>query len=78
MLQLPVKSREATFVVVLMTTDAQLRKRDIENFGGNPYSPSPPKSNNLKRKASKRTLKNSDKDLKCSSPQLITSGEGVD
>jgi hypothetical protein len=32
-----VKGKEATFAVVLITTDSQLRKRDIKGFCNNPY-----------------------------------------
>lgn len=41
---LTVKGREATFAMVLITADLQLRKRDIEVFCGNPYPypPTPP------------------------------------
>ena len=36
-LTLTVKSKEAAFAMVSMTADAQLRKRDIEDFCGKPY-----------------------------------------
>jgi hypothetical protein len=61
MLPLAVKDKEATFALVLMTADPQLRKRDIEGF----WQPLPHpihKSNSLDRKPPKRTLKIFDKD----------------
>jgi hypothetical protein len=36
-LPLHVKGKEAPLAVVAMTADAQLRKRDTEGFGDNPY-----------------------------------------
>jgi hypothetical protein len=61
---LTVKDKEATFAVVLMTTDSQLRKREIGLFD-NPYLPipsySPQKSNSLDRKPLRRTLKSCEK-----------------
>lgn len=33
-----VKSKEATFAVISMIADAQLRRRDVEDFCNNPYS----------------------------------------
>jgi len=48
-----------------MTIDTQLRKRDMEGFCDNSYShPNPGKINRLKRKPSKRTLRNCDEDAK--------------
>lgn len=66
-----------------MTAHSKLGKSGIECFFGNPYSHhtrTPPKSNRLDRKPSKRILKNCDKMLKCISPQLISShaGSGVE
>ena len=43
MLPLAVKDKEATFALVLMTADPQLRKRDIEDLYDNFYSPPPKK-----------------------------------
>jgi hypothetical protein len=60
MLLLAVKDKEAPTAVVLMATDSQLRRRDIE--GSVITSPSK-YIHNLDRKASKRTLKNCDKDV---------------
>lgn len=37
MFTLMVKSKEATFAMVLMTTDSQLRRKDIEDFYDNLY-----------------------------------------
>lgn len=36
-LPLTVKVKEVTFAVIGMTTDSQLRKRDIQDFCDNPY-----------------------------------------
>lgn len=36
-LPLTVKIKEATFAVILMTSDTQLRKRDREGFCDNPF-----------------------------------------
>lgn len=36
-LPLTVKSQEATFVMIWMTTESQLRNRDIEHFSDKPY-----------------------------------------
>ena len=60
-LQLTVKGKEATFAVVLITTDSQLRKRDLKGFCNNPYPHFTPthkkkKSNSLDRKTPTRTL----------------------
>lgn len=59
MLPLSINSREATFAVILMAADTQLRKRDLEGFRDNPYNPNsptaPPKSTNLNRKPSKNS-----------------------
>jgi hypothetical protein len=61
---LTVKGKDASFSVVSMTADSQLRERDIEGFCGNPYIhlPTHPQSNSLDRKPLKRTLKNCSKD----------------
>lgn len=64
MLPLTVKSK-ATFVVISMTADVQLRGRDMEGFWDNHYPNSnhrPSKSNSLHRKPTKRTLKACDGD----------------
>ena len=37
MFPLTVKDKEATFAVVSMTADSQLRKRDTEGFDDNPF-----------------------------------------
>lgn len=59
MLPLTVKGKEATFAIVLVTTDSQLRKRDMEGQPIPPaYSIPSLKSNIIERKPSKRTLKN--------------------
>jgi hypothetical protein len=64
----PAKGKVATFALALLTAESQLRKRDIEGFGGNPNSPltcptlSVCKHNSLHRKPSNRTLKRCDKD----------------
>lgn len=60
MLLLTVKGKEATFAIVLMTADSQLRKRDIEGFCKNP-SPIK-KSNNINRKPLKKIHKYCGKD----------------
>ena len=57
---LTVKDKEASSPIVWMTADSQLRMRDIE--GSVITSPSK-YIHNLDRKASKRTLKNCDKDV---------------
>lgn len=46
-----VKSREATFAVILMTADVQLRQKTTKGFCDNPY-PNSPKSTSLQRKDS--------------------------
>ena len=56
MLPQTVKGMEATFAVVSMTADSQLRKRDTEGFCDNHSLPLK-KGNSLDRKPSKRTLK---------------------
>jgi hypothetical protein len=63
--------KETTFVVILMTADVPLRRRDMEGFYGNPYFPlrSIPQSKYLDRKPS--LLKSVMKMLKCSFPQLM-------
>ena len=52
------KGKEATFAMISMNVDAQLRHR---RFCDNPTSPSQ-KSSSLGRKRLKRTLRNCDKD----------------
>jgi hypothetical protein len=54
MLPLTVKGTEATFAVVSMTADAQLRRGDIKGSVTTPTSLLPPKSNSLKGESSKR------------------------
>lgn len=53
MLPLIVKSKEATFALILMMADAQLRGRDMEDFCDSPYpypkSPLPQNGNSLDR-----------------------------
>jgi hypothetical protein len=53
-LSLTVESKEATFAVISVTADAQLRVRDMEGgFGDNPNFPAtspPPKCSSLDRK----------------------------
>lgn len=61
-LPLTVKVKEVTFAVVGMTTDSQLRKRNIQDFCDNPYPLLEPKNNSLDRKPLKGTLKICDKD----------------
>lgn len=61
MLPLMVKVKKATFAMILMTVNSQLRNRDLDGFCDYTYSHSPRKSNKLDRKHSKRTLKNCDK-----------------
>lgn len=49
---LKVKSKEATFAMVLTIADSPLRKRDTEFLHDNSYphtTPTPQKSNNLKK-----------------------------
>jgi len=53
MLPLTLTGKEATFAVVSMTADSQLRKRDMEGFWDDHYPPNP---DSFQRKASKRTL----------------------
>lgn len=52
------KGKEMTFAMVLMTANSQLRKRNIVSV----TNPTPPKSNSLDGKPSKRTLKNGEMD----------------
>lgn len=49
------KGKGATFVMVLMTADLQLRKRGIESFCDNsyPHLPTPPKKKQPRQKAIK-------------------------
>lgn len=61
----------------MTTADAQLRKRDMEDFCDYPYLLSTPESNSINRRPWKRTLKNRDRMLKCRSPQLKASSRGV-
>lgn len=61
MLPRTVKGKEATFTVITMTVDAQLREKDMEGIWDNLHTSSP-QSNILKRKPSKKPLKNCDKD----------------
>lgn len=68
-LRLPVKSKEASFALLLMTTDSELRKRDIEGFCNNLYP-----CNSLNRNHQREQLKTVIKMGKCSSPQLRDSG----
>lgn len=58
---LPVKGKKASFAVVSMAIDSQLRKRDIEGFCDSPYPRPPEESNSLGRKPLKNTFKNCDK-----------------
>lgn len=44
MFPLTVKGKKATFAVVMMTADSQLRKRDLYIFCDNLYPPTPPYS----------------------------------
>lgn len=61
MLLLTVKSKEATFAVILMITDSQLRRRLVEaSVTIPPLSP----NNSLDRKPSKRSLKHCNTDAK--------------
>lgn len=60
MLSLSVKSKVATFAVILMTTDTQLRRREGKAFMTMPTPPIPLKLNNLDRKPLQRTLKRYD------------------
>lgn len=62
MLPLIVKNKKATFAVISMTEDTQLRSGDMEGFCENPSFYSPPQSNILDRKLLKRTLKRYDND----------------
>jgi hypothetical protein len=39
MIPLTIKCKEATFAVILMTAGTQMRKRDMEGFCDDPYSP---------------------------------------
>nr|BAC31911.1 unnamed protein product [Mus musculus] len=56
-----VKSQEASFAVVWMTADSQLRMRHRRSWR-HPSSAFPPKRNSLDRKPLKGTLKNCDGD----------------
>lgn len=73
--------QEATFAMIWMTADSQLRNRDMEDFCDNPYphQPSlPKKCSNLNRKPLQITCKKFDKDAEVSSPQLLgVGGEGL-
>ena len=74
MLLLTVKSKEATFAVILMITDSQLRRRLVEaSVTISPLSP----NNSLDRKPSKRTLKMCDRDAEspAGSPKMMPSGK---
>lgn len=59
---LTVRGKAVTFVMVLMTADSQVGKRDIEGFSDNHYPTTPQQSNSLAWKSLKRTLKNFEKD----------------
>lgn len=54
MLLLAVKSKEATFVVTLLTADTQSRGRDTEGFWDNPH---PSKKKQPRQEAQKELLK---------------------
>ena len=77
------KEQITILAVISMTSDALLRKRDMEDFCDNLflYLSTPPITNGLDRKPLERNLKNCDRMLGCSPPQQITSsrdgrGEG--
>lgn len=67
MLPLTVKSKVASFAGVLMTSDSQVRKRDIKGLCDNSYTlpyltpPHSQKHISLDRESLKRVLKNCDK-----------------
>lgn len=62
MFPLTVESKEYTFAVILMTTDAHVRGKIIEDLFDNPNPDTFTKANSLYRKLSKRTLEKYDKD----------------
>lgn len=64
------KEQRSYLAVILVTADAQLGTRNMEDFCDNPSSTPapPPNSNSLNKKPSMRTLKNGDRMLKCHSP----------
>ena len=70
-----VNGKEATPAVVSLTAEAQLNKRVIEGSRDNPYA-LVPQSNSLKRKPSKRTLRNCGKDAMEQPSKLMASGWG--
>lgn len=59
------KDKKPTFALLLVMTNSQLRKRDLEDMEDNPPLLHK-KSNSLDRKLSKRTLKSYDKDVEVS------------
>lgn len=58
------KDKKPTFALLLVMTNSQLRKRDLEDMKENSYLST--KSNSLDRKLSKKTLKSYDKDVEAS------------
>lgn len=77
MLLVTEQNREATFAVVLMTTDAQLRERGgRRRLLWHPLLPAP-EHNSLKWKPSKRALKNCENDAEMYIPTIMAPGRAV-
>lgn len=75
MLRLTVRSKETTLAVVLMTTDAQLGKRNMRGSHDNPQL-HPPKQQ-PEQETSEENSSTVIKMFKCDSPRLLASGRGM-
>jgi hypothetical protein len=76
---LTVKVKEATFAVILMTADSQLREENREGFCDNFYHLSPAPQNVTTQTEShgkEKHLKIVIRMLKCSSPESMASSRG--